>query len=101
MKDLLTRFWTWLKPKLTALFTIACKMIATEVLALLNDADLQQKALAAVKAAAEGGLTGNEAFDFAFDELTAELRLEGRELAGNVKDTLIQNAYCVFKNSQE
>lgn len=99
MKNLLTRFWNWLRPKLAQLFTLTAEHIAKEVLALLNDADLQQKALAAVKAAAEGGLTGNDAFDFAFDELTAELRLEGRELAGNVKDTLIQNAYCVFKNS--
>ena len=101
MKDILSNFWSWLKPKLTALFTLTCKSIAKEVLDLLNDAELQQKALTAVKVAAASGLRGSDAFDVALRELSAELRAEGRELAGNVKDTLIQNAYCVFKNSQE
>ena len=50
-------------------------------------------------AAAAGGLKGNAAFDAAFDALTAELKAEGKELATNVKDTLIQNAYCVFRNT--
>ena len=54
-----------------------------------------------VKAAAQNGLKGNEAFDAAFEALTVKLRSEGRELADNVKDTLIQNAYCVLKNATE
>ena len=99
MKNLLTKLWSWLRPKLVRLFTLTAEHLAKEVLDLLNDADLQKKALTAVTAAAQGGLKGNAAFDFAFDDLTAELRLEGRELADNIKDTLIQNAYCVFKNS--
>ena len=101
MREILSNFWSWLKPKLTALFTIACKTLAKEVLDLLNDAELQQKALTAVKVAAASGLKGNAAFDLALDELKAELKAEGRELADNLQDTLIQNAYCVFKNSQE
>lgn len=101
MREILSNFWSWLKPKLTALFTLTCKSIAKEVLDLLNDAELQQKALAAVKVAAASGLKGNAAFDLALDELRAELKAEGRVLADNLQDTLIQNAYCVFKNSQE
>ena len=101
MKDILSNFWSWLKPKLALLFTIACKTLAKEVLDLLNDAELQQKALTAVKVAAASGLKGNAAFDLALDELKAELKAEGRVLADNLQDTLIQNAYCVFKNSQE
>ena len=101
MREILSNFWSWLKPKLTALFTIACKTLAKEVLDLLNDAELQQKALTAVKVAAASGLKGNAAFDLALDELKAELKAEGRALADNLQDTLIQNAYCVFKNSQE
>ena len=101
MREILSNFWSWLKPKLTALFTLTCKSIAKEVLDLLNDAELQQKALTAVKVAAASGLKGNAAFDLALDELKAELKAEGRALADNLQDTLIQNAYCVFKNSQE
>ena len=101
MREILSNFWSWLKPKLATLFTIACKTLAKEVLDLLNDAELQQKALTAVKVAAASGLKGNAAFDLALDELKAELKAEGRALADNLQDTLIQNAYCVFKNSQE
>ena len=72
MKNLLSQLWSWLKPKLTALFTLTCKSIAKEVLDLLNDAELQQKALTAVKVAAASGLKGNAAFDLALDELKAE-----------------------------
>ena len=100
MREILSNFWSWLKPKLTALFTIACKTLAKEVLDLLNDAELQQKALAAVKVAAASGLKGNAAFDLALDELKAALKAEGRVLADHLQDTLIQNAYCVFQNSQ-
>ncbi len=98
--NILKTLWNWLRPKLAQLFTFTCKSIACEVLDLINDKELQQKAYTAVKAAAEGGLKGNAAFDAAVAELTAELKLEGRELATNVKDTLIQNAYCVFRNTE-
>ena len=101
MREILSNFWSWLKPKLATLYTLTCKSIAKEVLELINDAELQQKALAAVKVAAASGLKGNAAFDLALDELKAELKAEGRALADNLQDTLIQNAYCVFKNSQE
>ena len=59
-----------------------------------------EPAYEAVKAAAEAGLKGNAAFDAAFAALTDRLKAAGRELADNVKDTLIQNAYLVFKNGQ-
>ena len=49
MKNLLSQLWSWLKPKLTALFTLTCKSIAKEVLDLLNDAELQQRINAAVE----------------------------------------------------
>lgn len=99
IKSALSALWSWLKPALAELFVLTAKNVASEVLELINDPDLQHKALAAVQAAAAAGLKGNEAFDAAFAALTAELKQEGRELADNVKDTLIQNAYCVFKNA--
>ena len=101
MLDWLKSLWDWLRPKLAQLFTLTAKSIAREVLDLLNDAELQRLAYDSVKAAAENGLKGNDAFDAAFEALTVKLRSEGRELADNVKDTLIQNAYCVFKNASE
>ncbi len=100
IKETLSSLWRWLKPKLAKLFVLTATNVAQEVLDLINDAELQQKALAAVKAAAENGLKGNAAFDAAFNALTAELKAEGKELATNVTDTLIQNAYCVFKNTK-
>lgn len=99
IKSALSALWSWLRPALAELFVLKAKNVASEVLDLINDPDLQHKALAAVQAAAAGGLKGNAAFDAAFDALTAELKQEGRELATNVTDTLIQNAYCVFKNA--
>lgn len=99
IKSALSALWSWLKPAISELFVLTAKNVATEVLDLINDPDLQHKAIAAVQAAAAAGLKGNEAFDAAFAALTAELKQEGRELATNVTDTLIQNAYCVLKNS--
>lgn len=100
MLNWLKSLWNWIRPKLTQLFTLTAKSIAQEVLALVNDAALQRLAYEAVKAAAEAGLKGNAAFDAAFAALTERLKAEGRELADNVKDTLVQNAYLVFKNEQ-
>jgi translation elongation factor EF-Tu-like GTPase len=100
MKNILKKIWSWLKPKLAKLFTLTAKHVAQEVLDLLNDAELQHKALQAVQAAAEGGLKGNKAFQKAVASLTEELRKEGRELADNLKHTLIQNAYSVMKNQE-
>lgn len=99
LKSALSALLSLLKPALAELYTLTAKNVATEVLDLINDPELQHKALAAVKAAAAGGLKGNDAFDAAFNALTAELKAEGKELATNVTDTLIQNAYCVFKNA--
>lgn len=101
MIDWLKSLWDWLRPKLAQLFTLTAKSIAREVLDLLNDAELQHLAYDSVKAAAQNGLKGNDAFNAAFAALTDRLKAEGRELADNVKDTLIQNAYCVFKNASE
>ena len=101
MIDWLKSLWDWLRPKLAQLFTLTAKSIAREILDLLNDAELQHLAYDSVKAAAENGLKGNDAFDAAFEALTVKLRSEGRELADNVKDTLIQNAYCVLKNATD
>ena len=101
MFDWLKSLWNWIRPKLAQLFTLTAKSVAKEVLDLLNDAELQHLAYESVKAAAQNGLKGNEAFDAAFEALTVKLRAEGRELADNVKDTLIQNAYCVLKNATE
>ncbi len=100
LKDLFSGLWAWAKPKLAALFTLTAANVAREVLALVNDAALQRLAYEAVKAAAEAGLKGNAAFDAAFAALSDRLKAEGRELADNVKDTLVQNAYLVFKNEQ-
>ena len=91
--------WSWLRPKLSALFTFTAKSVAQGVLDLLNDAQLQHLAYESVKAAAEGGLKGNEAFDAALEGLTTKLKSSGQELSTSLRETLVQNAYIVWKNS--
>lgn len=96
----LKSLWSWLRPKLSKLFVLTAQNVAQEVLALINDAALQQKALAAVKAAAENGLKGNAAFDAALAGFTAVLKAEGRKLSTSIRETLVQNAYIVFKHTE-
>lgn len=95
----LKSLWNWLRPKLSALFTFTAKSVAQGVLDLLNDAQLQHLAYESVKAAAEGGLKGNEAFDAALEGLTTKLKSSGQELSTSLRETLVQNAYIVWKNS--
>ena len=95
----LKSLWNWLRPKLSALFTFTARSVAQGVLDLLNDAKLQHLAYESVKAAAEGGLKGNEAFDAALEGLTTKLKSAGQELSTSLRETLVQNAYIVWKNS--
>ena len=99
--NLLKTLWNWLRPKLAALFTLTAKGVAKGVLDTLNDPELQHLAYAAVKAAAENGLKGNEAFDVALSALTVKLRQEGRELSTSLRETLVQNAYVVFRHAKD
>lgn len=101
MINWLKQLWSWLAPKVRQLFVLTAAQVAAEVLDILNNETLQQQALAAVKAAAAGGLKGNDAFEDAAAHLRVTLAAEGRELKTNLIDTLIQNAYCVFKNGEE
>ncbi len=95
----LKSLWSWLRPKLAALFTFTAKSVAQGVLDVLNDAELQHLAYESVKAAADGGLKGNEAFDAALEGLTTKLKSAGQELSTSIRETLVQNAYIVWKNS--
>ena len=101
MKELLNKVWNWLKPKLQQLFMMTAKNVAKEVLDIINDAQNQALALEAVKQAATGGLKGNEAFDKALNALSEKLKADGKELSDCIKDTLVQNAYVVFKHGEE
>lgn len=96
----LKTLWSWLRPKLSALFTFTAKTVAKSVLDLLNNAELQHLAYESVKAAAEGGLKGNEAFAAALEGLTTKLKSAGQELSTSLRETLVQNAYIVWKNAK-
>ena len=99
MLDFLDNLWDWIKSGLKTLFKLTAKHVAREVLDILNDAELQHLAYDAVEAAADNGLKGNDAFDAALHGLTTKLRSQGQELKTSVKETLIQNAYIVFKHT--
>ncbi|MDO5462414.1 MAG: hypothetical protein Q4F99_02875 [bacterium] len=95
------RFWNWLCGKVKQWWKLSAPSVAQSVLDTLNDPELQATALACVKAVADGGFKGNRAFKKAFESFSETLKEQGKELHTNVKDTLIQNAYCVLKNSEE
>ena len=63
----------------------------------LNDPQNQAVALAAVKAAIDQGFRGQDAWTAARAALEARLTASGRQVAGTVMDTILQNAYCAVK----
>jgi hypothetical protein len=95
------RLWHWICGKVKQWWKLSAPSVAQSVLDTLNDPELQATALDCVKATAEGGFKGNRAFKKAYEDFSNELKAQGKELHTNIKDTLIQNAYCVLKNTEE
>ena len=95
--SMIRRFLARIFTKVREVFTIVAKGVAKDVLAILNDAELQSLAVDACARAAALGLRGDAAWKHAFDDFGNQLRLRGRELATNLAETLLQTAYTVWK----
>jgi hypothetical protein len=64
---------------------------------VLNDPELQQLALEAVKQAALAKLQGNDAWEQAYRQFAEAAKLKGRNLGTAILETILQNVYVVYK----
>lgn len=78
-------------------FILVARGVKDDVLAVLNDPELQALATAACRSAATKALTGDDAWHMAFGEFKAAARAKGVVLATNIAETLLQTAYTVWK----
>jgi len=91
------RFLSWFEKAATTLFRIVLPGVEAGIAGFLNDPQNQAVALAAVKAAIDRGFRGQDAWTAARAALEARLTASGRQVAGTVMDTILQNAYCAVK----
>ncbi len=80
------------------LFAIVWAGMTKETNGKINNGELQQLALEAVTAAAEAGLSGDEARGEAIARLRESLAAIGVELAQRIMDSLIQIVYMKFRD---
>lgn len=90
----------WLGAAAKKLWQIVAPAVKSAALEFVNNASVQAAARAAVSAAAANGLWGNEAFEYALKQLKSSAALAGKDVAQNLLDTVVQNAYFEFKNSK-
>lgn len=91
------RFFSWFKKSAKQVFDLFMTGVVAGVSEFLNDPDNQALAVAAVKAAIDGGLRGESAWAAARDALVDQLKTSGKEASNTCIDTILQNAYCAVK----
>lgn len=103
MKALFIRLATWLKSlfqtKGKRLFVVAWKAATNTALDRLNDPDLQQAALACVRAAAARALHGDAAWDAAWAGFKDYAVAAGKDWGRSTLETILQVTYSRFKDS--
>ena len=103
MKNLFHRIATWLqslfKGKGKRLFVVAWKAATDTALDRLNDPDLQQAALACVRAAAAKALHGDDAWNEAWASFRAHALAAGKDWGRSTLETILQVTYSRFKDS--
>ena len=101
MKNLFHRIATWLqslfKGKGKRLFVVAWKAATDTALDRLNDPDLQQAALACVRAAAAKALHGDDAWDAAWAGFKDYAVAAGKDWGRSTLETILQISYERFK----
>lgn len=83
------------------LFAVTWKDAKSDALAKLNDEELQGAALECVKAAAAAALTGDGAWNIAFDALKVRAAELGKDWGRAVLETVLQNVYMAWKAGKE
>jgi len=91
------RFFAWFGKAAKKVFELALPGVEAGIAAFLNDPQNQALALAAVKAAVDKGLRGDDAWVTARAALEAQLAASGKRVANTMIDTILQNAYCAVK----
>lgn len=82
-----------------AIYEIVAPAVKSAALAWVNDPANQAAAAAAVKAAIDRGLHGDDAWTVARDALLDQLGSSATTIADNWIDTLLQSAYFSIKNA--
>ncbi len=91
------KVWRWFKKAAKKVYDVVMPGVVAGVSQFLNDPDNQAAAVAAVKAAIDGGLRGDDAWATARGVLVAQLQASGKEASNTIVDTVLQNAYCAVK----
>ena len=99
-----SKIWRGIKSlfsKALGLFKVAFANAKPYIADYLNDKEVQEAAFDAILAVNNKGLKNNEALDAAVDILKQKGYACGMSCANTVLRTLIQNAYCAIKCSDE
>lgn len=103
MKALITRIAAWLKSlfqrKGKRLFVLALKAAGSAASERYNDPELQQAALACIKAAAAKALHGDDAWDAAWAGFKEYAIAVGKDWGRSTLETILQTTYSNFKES--
>ena len=103
MKALFIRLATWLKSlfksKGKRLFVLALKSAGAAASERYNDTELQQAALACIKAAAAKALHGDDAWADAWTAFRAKAVTVGKDWGRSTLETILQVTYSNFKES--
>jgi len=99
MKQLLINLLCKLLGVAKALFVVVGPAVRDEILRIVNNAEYQKLAIGACHEAYRRGFYGWNAWGKARDLFVADLSRRGVELANNIVDTILQNAYFTWKNT--
>ena len=99
------KLWNWFVGVIKPIVKIVCNGLQETVLYVINDAENQAAAQAAIKEAAKVGLKGSEAFKFAISilvkgkiNLSPTAFIAGCKVPKNILETLVQLVYTCIKN---
>ena len=82
------------------LFFVVWTASKKELADILNDPQLQELALYAVRGAAQKGLTAEERWKIAYDYFKAIAAAKGWQLGTAILETILQTAYTVYKYTE-
>lgn len=99
------KIWNWIVGVIKPIVKIVCNGLQETVLYVINDAENQAAAQAAIKEAAKVGLKGSDAFKFAISilikgkiNLSPNTFIAGGKVPKNILETLVQLVYTCIKN---